>query len=175
MKLHLGCNNRYLDGWTNVDIMPGDGVDIVSSAHELTDIEDDSVDEILAEHLIEHLTFYEANRALAEWYRVLKPGGKLTVEAPDLFALCQAFVEANDYQRFQSNHGSWAIIQHIYGNQTGRSSEEKLSQTHKSGYTWTRLCDMLYGVGFAYVEHGDPVKNTPGAHVFRLVAAKEGK
>jgi len=174
MKLHLGCGDRHLEGYTNIDIVPGPDVDIVSSAHELKNVDDNSVDEILAEHLLEHLTFYEANRALAEWYRVLKPGGKLFIECPDLYGLCKAFVKANEYQRFQSNQGSWALIQHIYGNQIGRSQEEKLSQVHKSGYTIHRLHEMLAGTGFPFIQHEAPVKQTPGACVMRVSAWKGG-
>ena len=95
MKLHVGCGTKCLDGWTNLDIMDRPNVDIVSSAHELPQLKDDSVDEILAEHLLEHFTFYEAQRALSEWFRVLKSGGKLTIEVPDLLSLCKAFVDAN--------------------------------------------------------------------------------
>jgi len=172
MKLHLGCNDRALEGWTNLDIINGPGVDLVSSAHELPELLDGSVDEILAEHLLEHLTFYEAQRALAEWYRILKPGGKLTIEVPNLVGLCRAFIEASEYERFQSNKGSWSIAHHIYGNQTGRSSEEQLSQVHKSGYSPLRLEEMLIGVGFTDVFDDIPVKDTPGSSVMRCIAIK---
>jgi predicted SAM-dependent methyltransferase len=172
MRLHLGCNDRHIDGFLNVDLLPGPGVDIVSSAHELLDIEDDSVNEILAEHLLEHFTFFQANRAIAEWYRVLKPDGKITIEVPDLMGLCEAFVKATDYQRFQSNKGHWGLIHHFFGNQRGRSEEENLAQTHKSGYTVHRLYEMLLGVGFKAVAEVEPVKNTPGSSVIRMVATK---
>lgn len=172
MKLHLGCNTNRKEGWLNLDIMPGPGVDIVSSAHELPSIEDGVVDEILAEHLFEHFSFYEAQRALAEWYRVLRPGGILVIECPDLVALCRAFVEANEYERFQSNKGHWALIHHIYGNQRGRTQEEQLSQTHKSGYSPLRLEEMLIGVGFSEIYDEIPVKETPGSYVMRYKAIK---
>lgn len=172
MKLHLGCGGKHLDEYTNIDIIPGPTVDLVSSAHELNDIQDNSVDEILVEHLLEHLTFYEANRALAEWYRVLKPGGKLFIEVPDLLGLCKAFINANEYQRFQSNRGHWAVIHHIFGNQRGHTVDEILSQVHKSGYTILRLYEMLEGVGFRGLQGQKPVKNTPGSCVLRVLAIK---
>lgn len=174
MRLQLGCGKKSKPGkdWLNVDIVPGPNVDIVSSAHELLNIEDNSIDEILAEHLLEHLTFYQANRALAEWYRILKPMGKLTLEVPDLEGLCEAFIEATEYQRFQSNQGHWGLIHHIYGNQIGTSEKENLAQTHKSGYTFNRLKEMLEGVGFINIENQNPIKDTPGACVIRVSATK---
>jgi len=172
VKLNLGSNNKHLEGFINVDLLPGPGVDIVCPAQDLSTIGDCSVDEILAEHLFEHFTFYQANRALSEWFRVLKDGGSLIIEVPDLLGLCKAFVEANSYQRFQSNKGHWGIIHHIYGNQRGRTEEECLSQTHKSGYTEERLIEMLNGVGFTSIIKLEPVKDTPGSSVIRIKAVK---
>lgn len=172
MKLNIGSNNKTIDGFKNVDIIDGPNVDIVTSAHNLSMIEDESVDEILAEHLLEHLTFYQANRALAEWYRVLKINGILTIEVPDLEGLCAAFISATSYQRFQSNQGHWGLIHHLYGHQQGRSEEENLAQTHKSGYTLDRLKEMLWGSGFRFAQKCIPVKQTPGACVIRVEAIK---
>jgi predicted SAM-dependent methyltransferase len=174
MKLQLGCGRKERPGedWLNVDIIAGSNVDIISSAHELTNIGDNSVDEILAEHLLEHLTFYQANRALAEWYRVLRPGARLTLEVPDIYMLCWMFCQATEYQRFQSNHGSWSISHHLWGNQRGFSDEEQLSQTHKSGYTFKRLKEMLLGVRFNNIKREVPVKDTPGSYVIRISCQK---
>lgn len=44
----------------------------------------DSVDEILAVHVIEHFHLWEAPAIIAEWHRVLKPGGKMVLECPCL-------------------------------------------------------------------------------------------
>lgn len=172
MKLNMGSNDKRIDGFKNIDIIDGPNVDIVTSAHDLSMLEDESVDEILAEHLLEHLTFFQANRALTEWYRVLKPEGKLIIEVPDLEGLCRAFLEATNYERFQSNQGHWGVIHHLYGHQKGRSEEENLAQTHKSGYTEWRLCEMLYGIGFRMFLKKEPIKNTPGACVIRVEVSK---
>ena len=172
MKLNLGSNDKHIDGFLNVDLLPGPGVDMICPAQDLSCIEDCSVDEILAEHLFEHFTFYQANRALSEWFRVLKDGGQLIIEVPDLLGLCKAFVEANNYQRFQSNRGHWGLIHHLFGNQRGRTEEENLAQTHKSGYTEERLIEMLTGVGFKSIYKLEPVKNTPGSCVLRIAAIK---
>lgn len=58
MKLNLGCGRDIKEGWVNVDIVPGDGVDLVldldqPKAFELA--ERSSVDEFLVSHLIEHI------------------------------------------------------------------------------------------------------------------------
>lgn len=50
-------------------------------------LNDDSVDGILAKHLLEHII--DPVQALMEWLRVLKPGGKLVVLCPD-YRYCEA-------------------------------------------------------------------------------------
>jgi SAM-dependent methyltransferase len=55
--------------------------DIVAEAHRLSPLDDASQDFVIANHLLEHLT--DPIGALAEWYRVLKPGGVLFLALPD--------------------------------------------------------------------------------------------
>ena len=85
MKLNLGCQIHYFDGWTNQDIVgdnPEMKVDLVCDAIKLP-LEDESVDFIYAGHLIEHFYPDTLPIAIEEWYRVLKKGGKLVVITPD--------------------------------------------------------------------------------------------
>ena len=174
LKLNIGCGPHRIEGYTGVDLLPGPAVDIVAPAEKLP-FEDNSVDEILAEHLIEHLTFFGFNKTMAEWYRVLKPGGLLTIECPDLLGLCKQFVEANEYGRYSTYKGYWPIIAHFYGHQRGRNEAEEMSQVHKSGYTLEHLMDVLVGLGYdpesSYEEK--PQKATPHSPVLRLCIRKK--
>jgi hypothetical protein len=45
---------------------------------------DGSVDEIRASHILEHFTFGDAQKAMEEWSRVLKPGGRIRISVPDV-------------------------------------------------------------------------------------------
>ena len=55
--------------------------DIVADADQLTMVEDNSEDFLIANHLMEHLP--DPIGALKEWHRVLKPGGILFLALPD--------------------------------------------------------------------------------------------
>jgi SAM-dependent methyltransferase len=59
LKLNLGCGKVIRPGWVNHDIMPGDGVDVIYDLEtcgiEPFPLADDTVDEIHAAHLIEHI------------------------------------------------------------------------------------------------------------------------
>lgn len=171
MKLNLGCGSHKLDGYVGCDIISHPEVDVVCSVDALP-FDDSSIEEVLCEHLIEHLTFEQFNRAVIEWRRVLKPGGVLVLECPDLLGLCKQFVESNEFGRYQSYKGFWSIQNHIYGHQRGWSDEEKMSQVHKSGYTEEHLNVVLSGIGFVDIKSEDPVKGVPGTCVLRISAKK---
>lgn len=172
IKLNIGSGNfKPYSGFTNVDLLPGEHIQVVAPADKLP-YEDNAVDEILAEHIIEHLTFFQFNRAIAEWFRVLKLNGTLTIECPDLLGLCKQFVEANEFGRYQSYKGYWPIICHLYGHQRGRTEEEQLSQVHKTGYTLEHLKLVLSSCGFANFKELTPVKGVPGTPVIRLQCVK---
>ena len=93
MKLNLGCQVHYFDGWTNQDIVgddPNMKVDLVCPAEKLP-LEDNSVDFIYAGHLIEHYYPDTLKAALLEWHRVLKPRGKLVIVTPDCGAIMKDY------------------------------------------------------------------------------------
>jgi ubiquinone/menaquinone biosynthesis C-methylase UbiE len=88
MRVHLGAGDKYWPGWVNVDI-EGDQ-DIISDIMKLP-FEENSVDEIQAIHVFEHLHRMDAPRALQEWKRVLKEDGKLVLEMPCLDKILENF------------------------------------------------------------------------------------
>ena len=55
MKLHLGCGNDYKKGYINCDISPEVKYDKIVDLEKKLPFEDDSVEEVLAEHVFEHV------------------------------------------------------------------------------------------------------------------------
>ena len=84
MKLHLGCGRRPKTGWVNLDARSGPGVDLVHDldqcASQRLPLDDDSVTEVLAEHLLEHL--HNPLPLLAELHRVCQPGALALFRVP---------------------------------------------------------------------------------------------
>jgi SAM-dependent methyltransferase len=84
VRLNLGCGRTILDGWVNLDIVEGPGVDIVADLDDVAanplPLADDSVDEIVALHLIEHLR--NPLEFMAEMWRVAKPGASFALATP---------------------------------------------------------------------------------------------
>lgn len=88
MRLHIGCGKRKLSGYTNIDADSAQHPDIVAMAHAIP-LDDGCAEEILAVHLFEHFYRWECDEVLAEWARLLKSGGRLVMELPDLVKCCQ--------------------------------------------------------------------------------------
>ena len=88
MKLHLGCGRRHIPGFVHVDAQPAPHVDLVGPVERLP-LGDASASLIYASHLLEHFDRHSYQAVLAEWFRVLKPGGILRLAVPD-FAACAA-------------------------------------------------------------------------------------
>ena len=133
MKLNLGSGNRPLPGYTGVDLDPV--ADIVCDLRKLEFAEDNSVEEIVAIHVIEHFYKWEVQPMLQEWRRVLKPGGKIILECPDLKKAAFAFLLGGPDQM-----GMWAF----YGNPELKNE----FHCHHWGYTPETLAYELQLAGF---------------------------
>lgn len=81
MKLNMGCGERPLEGFVNVDIVKLKGVDIVHDMEKFPyPFKDNSADFILMDNVIEHLN--DTVGVMKECYRILKPGGRMQLVFP---------------------------------------------------------------------------------------------
>lgn len=90
IKLNLGCGMYPEPGWLNSDILPLPGVQMVMSMADFPwGMSDESVEEIKAIDVIEHLPHYTADgrhtmiALMEEIWRVLIPGGKVYFRTSD--------------------------------------------------------------------------------------------
>ncbi len=83
MKLHLGAGTKKLEGWVNIDSVKATGADLIHDITKPLPYEDQSVEEILAEDLLEHFDKYMRYVVFYEWVRVLKIGGRVTLQVPN--------------------------------------------------------------------------------------------
>lgn len=78
MKLNLGACDRAFPGFLSVDIVPP--ADVIADLTLAWPWPDSSVDEVRAHDVVEHLP--NKRHTMNELWRVLKPGGRATIEVP---------------------------------------------------------------------------------------------
>lgn len=83
INIDLGCGMKKPEGWIGVDNRAFEGVDhVLDIGKDPLPFEDNSVDEIRAIHLFEHLYPEQLFFVMDECFRVMKPLGKLHIEVP---------------------------------------------------------------------------------------------
>ena len=138
IRLNLGCGEDRREGYINVDAYVPTA-DLQMNIFDLQ-MDDGVVDEIFSSHMLEHLGKYEVPKVLTEWHRVLKPGGVLRLNLPDLEWSMTQWLRTPEEQRW-----GWALDT-IYGLQTHDG------EYHKTGFTVTRAEQLMEAAGFAQVK-----------------------
>ena len=117
------------DEYTTVDI---EGGEVYGDACDLP-FEDDSVDAIWCSHLLEHLAVAEVPKALAEFFRVMKPGKRAIIRVPNFDYVAKYWLTGPDR--------GWAEAL-VFGLQTGPG------EFHKSAHTTGSLRADIEAAGF---------------------------
>jgi len=93
IRVHLGCGVKRLDGWIHVDAQPQPLLDHQTTVDNLYMFQDNTVDEIYACHVLEHVGRKEVASVLREWNRILKDGGIIRISVPDFDAVVTHYQE----------------------------------------------------------------------------------
>lgn len=85
MKAHLGCGTKLLKGYINIDRQDF-GQEVVGDAFEWLYMQpDNSLDEIKAEHFLEHFDQPTLRRCFALAKMKLKSGGTFVIVVPSVY------------------------------------------------------------------------------------------
>jgi SAM-dependent methyltransferase len=155
IRLNLGCGDKILPGYVNVDVVEsraGKKPDVICDLHDLAPFGDASADEILSVHVVEHFWRWEVRDVLREWLRVLKPGGRMIVECPNLASACRTFLE-NPQEYAREDQGGQRTMWVFYGDPKWKDP----LMIHRWGYTPESLRALLEEVGLADV-HPEPAQ-----------------
>ena len=90
MKLNIG-GDIVKEGWKILNIQNKPGVDFIGDISDLSQFDNNSIEEIYASHVFEHVVRDKVEATLQGINRVLKQSGKFYVSVPDLDILFHAF------------------------------------------------------------------------------------
>ena len=170
MKLNLGCGDKILPGYVNVDVAParaGQKPDVICDLHRLEPFEDGSADEILAVHVVEHFWRWEVVDVLREWVRVLKPRAPMILECPNLQSACEQFLRDPDMFSGPGQEGQrtmWVF----YGDPRWRDP----LMVHRWGYTPGSLAKVMIQAGLTRVRQEPAQFKLREPRDMRLVGVK---
>jgi SAM-dependent methyltransferase len=165
--LNVGCGyplrqklHRHFHGpeWREIrlDLDPAVQPDIVCSITDISPVVADSVDAVWSSHNLEHLQRHEVPVALAEFLRVLKPGGLLLLTLPDLQQVARFVVEDRlEDSAYMSQSGPITPLDMIFGH-TASLARGNQFMAHRTGFTARSLYKLLTEAGFVEValRHG---------------------
>lgn len=144
VRLHLGSGDRHWPGWLNIDVV-GDP-DILSDVRKIN-LDDECADEISAIHLFEHIERKDVLSTVAEWKRLLKHNGTISLEMPCLDHVMDLW---NQGYRSQS-----AIGRALFG------IDEPPTMRHHWCYSKQEIVDLLERSGFEDIKHETPYFHVP--------------
>lgn len=123
--------------------------------------------EIEAIHIWEHLYRWECEDTIDEWRRLLRAGGLLIMEMPDLFKICQNVVDGRKGKKHPDQLHMWGIY--------GDPRECDPLMVHRWGWTFTTLAPFLEDHGFVKVREEPTQYHSVGRDFrdFRIVARKQ--
>lgn len=172
LKLHLGSGTNYKEGWVNVDLS-GD-VDLALDLRRSLPLPDSSCRIIFSEHVLEHFEHPEpAGTLVAECYRLLEPGGMLSLAVPDGEMVLKAYVlgESDEYWRIlkgTATHGETTHMELL-------NYQFRQDGQHRFYYDFETLAKLLMTKGFVNVRRRefDPATDTPSRKFGSLYVAAE--
>lgn len=163
--LNVGCGFSRLpesflkEGWKEIrlDIDPGVNPDVISDITNMRLITNNSVEIVYSAHNLEHLYEYQVPLALNEFYRVLKPGGKVYITVPDLQEVALAVAEGRlEEKLYDSQVGPISAIDVLYGHRPS-IVKGNTAMVHKTGFIKKTLWNKLVSAGFKmeYINEGN--------------------
>lgn len=159
IKLDLGSGFIKRDGFLSVDIDKNCTPDIIADIRTLKPIKNNSVDEIFTSHTLEHVSLDDLFHTLRTFYRVLKPGGKITIIVPDTFRACKDWVDGT----ITTKQFEWVIM--------GGDPTATKFQLHRNIFSDKKLERFILISGFVKIT----VEDTLDGYELTATAQKPGK
>lgn len=143
MRIHLGCGRRHIPGFVHVDHVAYPHVDHVLDLRDLNVFDDGCADLVYACQVLEYFDQFEVMQVLAEWRRVLAPGGTLRLSVPNFEVIVRLYAAGIPLDWFigtlfgRIDDGSEGCIYH----RTTYDAESLRATLERAGFVDARLWD----------------------------------
>lgn len=140
-----------------LDIDPNVKPDIVADMTDMGMIKNNSIDAIFSSHNLEHLETHMVPIALKEMLRILKFGGFILVNLPDLETIAKLILDGKlENTLYNSLAGPVSPLDMLFGHNLSIQKGNSF-MAHRTGFTAKRLGNLLIQAGFKEVRiiHGD--------------------
>jgi predicted SAM-dependent methyltransferase len=169
MRLNLGCGDKILEGYVNVDVAPSRGgrqPDVICDIRFLECFINSCADEVMAIHVIEHIERWEVVQVLRRWRDVLKPRGVLVLETPNLLSACKTILENPVVAARPGREGQMSMWP-LYGDPSWRDP----LMMHKWLYTPQSLAEVIREAGFENIKQSPAQFKMREPRDMRLIAS----
>ena len=140
MKLHIGGKEKK-EGWKILNIQKFEGVDFLGDISDLSQFENNSIEEVYASHVVEHVPQKKVNETLKGVYRILSENGKFYISVPDMDVLCKIFIDPKATPKVKFN-----TMRMMFGGQLDEFD------FHYFGWNFEFMRDFLTNAGFKRIE-----------------------
>jgi len=141
VKFHIGCGDKRLQGYVNIDIIPTEGSDVIMDIpKELHLIPSDIASEIRLESVFEHFYNYEQHMVLQHFHRILKKEGSLVIKwLPDFDAIIKNYLK-KEAGIIGKEFDLFNVYRLTHGDPTAKNSPYQL---HKDIFTKDSIKHLL--------------------------------
>jgi predicted SAM-dependent methyltransferase len=164
-RLNVGCGEKPRPGWLNIDLDPR--AELRLDIRRPLPFPEGSCAEIYSEHVLEHLAYPgEVEEVLRDWWRVLVPGGILSVGVPETAYPLASYVNRTDdyfvWCRTQPWEPPWIETRLDQINFHFRQQGLGFGQDHLYAYDVETLAARLTAAGFVDIAQRpyDPARDS---------------
>jgi predicted SAM-dependent methyltransferase len=147
--LDLGAADDGLEGFVSLDFFTNHAASYGADLRFPLLIDDAVFDGIFTEHTLEHLSFDEVKRLLAECLRIMKPGGRIRVIVPDASIVVENYVRKNDRFFAEFEDAMLAPRGRKLQSRMEALSFELQENGHRSAWDFETMSLFLERAGFA--------------------------
>lgn len=104
--LEIGPNKARIPGFETTDIVKSPLVDHVEDCRAFS-FADGTFDLVYSCHVLEHIEWYEVEATVAEWCRIIKPGGHLELHCLNALDLMKALIHYDETGDWTGPNPSW--------------------------------------------------------------------